>query len=260
MKLYSNAGVTTIENIFAKSGNVYMNSTITLNLTTTGVTVLLEVYNGSDVLQSTVLNTTASFTANVGKSLKDDINAGVAPYYTTTASGKFYAKLTISKTGEVNAEYETEQFTVTPTVAANSLIEDSVDFMLYLLRGGLTDPRSTIRTNPEWITPSFPDYMTKIEYPFVVVKVTSETGDGYLGISSLMQSQTLHATLMVCTKNNLIKQQITDDIVELLRINRQAFTDIGFYNHRIVGSRDMDADESRIQRKEIEVVFDYIAS
>jgi len=260
MKLYSNSTLSTIENVFGKGANVYIDSDITLSNTTNAVSILLEVYSSTNVLQGTVLNTTYNFTANTSRNLTTDINGGVALYFTTVNSGKYYAKLTISKTGEVNTEYEYEYFTVNPSISSNTLVEDTLDFMLNLLRTNLVDPRSTIRTNPNWITPEYPDYQTNVEYPFIVIWVTSESSEGYLGIASNQQLRTLRTTLMVVTKNHLMKEQIGDDIAELIRLSRDTFTSVNFFNHKIVSSRNLDPDESRIQRKEIELTFDYIAS
>jgi len=225
-----------------------LNTTFTASCSATNMTSVDAVY--VDINGKTWQLTTSNYSTYskvISGSAIGTVTAGTVTFRAVNGSGS-------------DSDNAASTLTITgATIDSTSTIENLTDFMLSMLRGGLTDPRASVRTNPHWITPEYPDYQERVEYPFIVVKTSTEFDDGYLGMTSLMQRQTVRFTLVVITKNNLIKEQLADDIVELLRMSKDTFTNAGLFNYKVVGTRNLDTDESRIQRKEMEITFDYIA-
>ena len=122
---YSDSGATTEASEFIVGDTVYLNGNILTSADTTDTTVKIEVFNSSDVLQATPLDTTYSFTANTDTTITT-INSSVVESFDTTGytAGEFYLKLTVSGTG-VETTYDYEWFKVSAVpVISNQQLDD----------------------------------------------------------------------------------------------------------------------------------------
>lgn len=128
LKTYSNSGATTEESSFEVGATIYINGDITTSAATTSTAVKLEVFNSSDVLQATPLDTTHNFTNNTNQDIKDDINSGTAPSWDSTGAtaGEFYVKTTVSGTAvETTNDYEWFEVTGAFPAITNILLSNT---------------------------------------------------------------------------------------------------------------------------------------
>lgn len=94
---YSDSDLTTNAVDYAPGDSIYIGGNITSYLATTDTVVKIEIYNDSDVLQETLLDTTKSFTANTSTTLTS-INSDTVIEWDTMASqtsGNYYWKQTV---------------------------------------------------------------------------------------------------------------------------------------------------------------------
>lgn len=355
LKTYSDIGATTPASEFNVGDTIYLNGNILTSANTTSTTVKIEVFNSSNVLQTTPLNTTYNFTANTDVTITT-INSSVVESFSTVGytAGEFYLKLTVSGTG-VDTTYDYEWFklsSVTPPVISSQQLNDyaitsteqtiascSVTNMtandeIYLeinsnawkmsttdniaytktlygyeiglcsavtvkfvaknasgadeenasstltvskatidtqtkiadilitlrdyLRANLTDPKSTTRTNSQWIYTSSPDLQT-VQYPTITLYNSGMRAEP-MGMSSLIEKNTINVLISVYSKSTKECDELSDNIIYWLKANRQVLVNDGLFNYIRANTFDDKSDlDNKIRIKRIEVQYDYIS-
>jgi len=126
LAVYTDSGATVKDSSFNTGDMLYINGDATSQYARTGITIVLEIFNSSDVLQATPLDTTHNFPANTNQNIKTDVNGGVSPSVDLTgyAEGQYYVRQTISG---INVEtiYTYEDFLITDTVPVPSPVSHS---------------------------------------------------------------------------------------------------------------------------------------
>ena len=104
--------ITLIEKILFRPGEVvYFNGTITLSLAVADAWVNVTVFNDADVIQAVLLNVTWSFAQNIAYNLTE-IGTDLLNW-TSGGADLYYVNLYVNKTGEINADNDTEYFRIT---------------------------------------------------------------------------------------------------------------------------------------------------
>lgn len=168
---------------------------------------------------------------------------------------KFVAKNTSG------ADEENAASTLTVTKATIDTQTKIADILLTLrdyLRANLTDPKSTTRTNSQWIYTSTPDLQT-VQYPTITLYNSGMRAEP-LGMSSLLEKNTVNILITVYSKSAKECDEISDDIIYWLKANRQVLVDDGLYNYIRTNTFDDKSDlDNKIRIKRIEVQYDYIS-
>lgn len=156
---------------------------------------------------------------------------------------------------------------VMTSVAAATIIHDSVTKIRDFLQNNLTDPSS--RTDPPgWVFTSYPE--RDVDYPIVTV-MHNGSRDAHVSLGTEYKQLFITLRIEVWSKSTKQKDEIWDDIYDELRhhytsvdANGDSITGLGLFDAVVTSCVDFHAEAPKgaghIHRKIADIQFSYYAT